>query len=253
MFAGCDQGFSRDRLNGRLNLKIFFRRYIFLAGVLLFVFQPRAGADTVHLKNGRDIEGIIVKEDDTGLSLEMNCGMVKLPKEQVESVRKSSAGSAEKIRQEWLIENESFDTKREETEKDQARAPAQGKLEEQNGHFLAEVVLNKKVKARLLLDTGASLVAISGKIASELGIDKTSGPQGAVEMVLADGRKVKAGKVILESVSFQGAEAKNVEAAVLPDQGGESGTRDGFLGMSFLKNFNFKVDQKNGRLILENL
>ncbi len=83
----------------------------------------------------------------------------------------------------------------------------------------------------------------------DLDIDERIGKD--IEMVLADGRKAKAKYMLLDTVSAQGVEAKNVAAAVLPSDVADAKFKDGLLGMSFLKNFVFKVDQKNNKLVLE--
>ena len=59
--------------------------------------------------------------------------------------------------------------------------------------------------------------------------------------------------VILGSVGVQDSEVENIEAAILPEEDSASIPEDGLLGMSFLKKFNFKIDQKNDKLILEKL
>jgi clan AA aspartic protease (TIGR02281 family) len=103
------------------------------------------------------------------------------------------------------------------------------------------------------LDTGASLVVLRKNIAQKLGIDLRN-VQSDLKMQLADGRQVNVKSLVLESIKVQNAEAKNVEAAVILDeetQGSEF--YDGLLGMSFLRKFNFKIDQKEKKLILEKL
>ena len=108
--------------------------------------------------------------------------------------------------------------------------------------------LNNLIKARLVLDTGASLVVISKDIADRLGID-TKGAPYSLKVVLADGRRVKAKAVILKSVKVGGAEVKNVSAAVL--ENAQPTDEDGLLGMSFLKNFTVKLDAAHNILIFE--
>ncbi|MFH1398429.1 MAG: hypothetical protein ABIH27_07770 [Candidatus Omnitrophota bacterium] len=54
-------------------------------------------------------------------------------------------------------------------------------------------------------------------------------------------------------MTVQGVEAKEVDAAVLLDEVAGIKFKDGLLGMSFLKKFNFKIDQANNRVILERL
>jgi clan AA aspartic protease (TIGR02281 family) len=102
------------------------------------------------------------------------------------------------------------------------------------------------------LDTGASLVMLSKDVAKKIGInlDKV---KPDMKVIMADGRQANAKQIILDSIRVENVEAEKVEAAVLLDQTGELGFGDGLLGMSFLKKFNFKIDQKDKKLILEKL
>lgn len=113
------------------------------------------------------------------------------------------------------------------------------------GGILVDCLLNGTVKARLMVDTGASLVVISKHIAQRLGLDTN---KGQLQLILADGRKVEANPVILESIKVGDIELKNVSAAVLER---ESPQEDGLLGLSFLENFLVSLDVKKNRLILE--
>ena len=56
-----------------------------------------------------------------------------------------------------------------------------------------------------------------------------------------------------EPVLLKDVEAKEVVAAIIPVSTGDSAMKDGLLGMSFLKYFNFTVDRKNNKLILDKL
>ncbi len=226
------------------------------AGFLILPgFRLQAKADTLYLKNGRSIEGIINKEDDRDVDLEVGCGLVKFSKEQIESISRSSSSGAQLIKQGWAKEKEAQAARVREFREKQESLPKPVALGNQNGQMIVETTLNKKFKVNLVLDTGASVVILSAKTAARLGLD-VSVPENkakgvAAEFVLADGRKIVARSVILESVSVQGSEAQNVEAAVLPEQENSIIAGDGLLGMSFLKNFCFKIDQKNNNLILE--
>lgn len=114
-------------------------------------------------------------------------------------------------------------------------------------NFLARVVLEGKVPARLLVDTGASVVLISENIARQLNIarDKNS----FFWMTLANGEKVKAFPIQLATVEMGGVAAENVQAAVLEKS--FPGMEDGLLGMSFLGRFSVKIDSLSPSLILE--
>jgi len=220
---------------------------------MLFGFKLQVNADILYLKNGRSIEGIIKNEDGRDVNLAINCGEVKFSRDQIKSIKRSSSEGALIIRQSWVQEKEASESRVREVQERQEREPKQAVMDKQNGHLTVETTLNKKVKAKLMLDTGSSLVVLSGKIAASLGIDLPAKSSDVVELVLADGRKVEARMIILDNVSVQGSEIEKVEAAVLPEQDNSVLTHDGLLGMSFLKKFTFKIDQKNDKLVLEKL
>lgn len=118
----------------------------------------------------------------------------------------------------------------------------------QKGGIVVGAVLNDKVMASLVVDTGASLVVISKRIAEQLGANKSE-ESGKIELVLADGRKITATPVVLSTVDVGGSKVKDVMAAVIeepPDPG-----VDGLLGMSFLSNFFVKIDANGNSLVLE--
>ena len=110
------------------------------------------------------------------------------------------------------------------------------------------VLLNDIVEANLIVDTGASFVVISEETADRLGANIEE-KDISLSVILADGSKVKATPIILQSIKVEDIEVKNVKAAVLKNQ--EPGIKDGLLGMSFLENFMVSIDTKNKRLILE--
>ena len=70
---------------------------------------------------------------------------------------------------------------------------------------------------------------------------------------MADGKQINAKQIVLDSIKVENVEAQGVEAAIILDEISDAGLQDGLLGMSFLKKFNFKVDQRNKKLILEKL
>jgi len=228
-----------------------------LVFLILFSFKLSAYADILYLKNGRNIEGIIKKEDGQDIFLDVGSGVMKFSKDQIHLIHRSAAEDAQLIRQRWAREKVASEASFKEIRQRLEQAPKQVIVDKQNGHLTVEAILNNKVKVNLMLDTGSSLVILSSKVAASLGIDvsiKTHKTGDLVELILADGRKVKARRIILDSVNVQGSEVRKVEAAVSPAQEDSSVlSRDGLLGMSFLKNFNFKIDQQNNNLILEEL
>lgn len=113
---------------------------------------------------------------------------------------------------------------------------------------VVEAVVNEKVQAPFIVDTGASLVVLPPSLAQRLGIS-TKGRQPTLDVTVADGRHLKAYLVTLDSISVGEAHARNVDAAVLA--GSQQVEMPGLLGMSFLERFVIKIDMKSNRLILE--
>lgn len=100
--------------------------------------------------------------------------------------------------------------------------------------------------ARMVLDTGASLMMIPWKFATalKLKIDLDNTIQTTTASTVETSPLT-----IIPQVSVLGLKAKKVEALV-KDLPPESGV-DGLLGLSFLKNFKLSLDFKKGRFILE--
>lgn len=92
-----------------------------------------------------------------------------------------------------------------------------------DGHYRAEALLNGK-KVNVLVDTGATGVAISQAVADKLKLKSIS----AVRTSTANGDTVGY-SVRLDSIKLGGIEAKNVSALIVPGLYG-----DVLLGMSFL-------------------
>lgn len=101
-----------------------------------------------------------------------------------------------------------------------------------DGHYRAEALINGR-KVNVLVDTGATGVAISQRLADELGLEHRS----AIRTVTANGETV-AYTTRLDSVQLGGIEAKNVAAIIAPGLGG-----DALLGMSFLARMDVRLYQ----------
>jgi len=101
--------------------------------------------------------------------------------------------------------------------------------------------------AKLALDTGASNVMIPWRIAKALGFNPEMSNE-KTEVITASGTEF-APIIILDSVKVLGNEVKNVRAIVhnLPSKS----YVDGLLGLSFLKNFNVKLNFREGFLEIE--
>jgi clan AA aspartic protease (TIGR02281 family) len=110
--------------------------------------------------------------------------------------------------------------------------------------WLAEVILNERVKRHLVVDSGASFILISQQTAKELGItiDENTPfiPGSTVSgMILTP-------LVTLKSVKVGNATVENVEAVVYSMASGQ----DGLLGNSFLNKFKVVLDSTNSKMLL---
>jgi aspartyl protease family protein len=99
-----------------------------------------------------------------------------------------------------------------------------------SGHYRAEAYING-VKADVLVDTGATGVAISQQLAHTLGITSNA----AISTTTANGETISY-MTRLASVKLGGIEAKDVAATISPGLEGEA-----LLGMSFLSRMDIRL------------
>ncbi|WP_137718514.1 retropepsin-like aspartic protease family protein [Methylobacillus flagellatus] len=99
-----------------------------------------------------------------------------------------------------------------------------------DGHYRAEAYINGQ-KVDVLVDTGATGVAISSRLADQLGLER----RNAIRTSTANGTVV-AYATRLQSVKLGGIEADNVAAVIAPGLDG-----DVLLGMSFLARMDVRL------------
>ncbi len=119
------------------------------------------------------------------------------------------------------------------------------KLDVERGSMYVNVVIGMKT-ARMVVDSGATLISLPPDTASALGIVI---PRDAakLQLVLADGRAISARAVTIPKVRVGEFEAENVDAAVLD---GSAIKAEPLLGMSFLGNFKFEINSAEKTLKL---
>src|SRR5271166_1266873 len=109
------------------------------------------------------------------------------------------------------------------------------------GQFAADALVNGS-PVHMLVDTGASVVALSASTAARLGLVPRPGPKWTIRT--ANGES-KASPVTLDAVSFGGLYLRDVQALILAPEAGEVN----LLGASFLKRL-VSVEQRDGIMIL---
>jgi clan AA aspartic protease (TIGR02281 family) len=225
--------------------------YLILLAISLF-FASLGYGDIIYLKNGRHIEGIIKNEDKENVELEVNAGSVKFKRSEIERIEHSRAPEEQGLRQRWNEERVQTQARIEQQRKTEESRPKSVEFSGDARSIIVRATLNNRVEASLVLDTGASLIMLRKSVARELGINPER-LKPDMQVTLADGRKVEAKHIVLDSVKVEKSEAKNVEATVILEEGPGLGSYDGLLGMSFLGKFNFKIDHKEKKIVLEKL
>lgn len=229
----------------KISIKIFLFLFFLLSGI------AQACADTVTLKNGYQMEGIIKRETDEYVELEINLGTVKFYREQIGRVEHSSQEERKLMQESWQEERLKSEAKQKSRQQQRETGSKEIAVGRQGNHLFANVVLNGKVNAKLLIDTGASFVVLSPAMAKGLNISMdTAKPD--LKLTLADGREVPGKMLKLDTISIGEARANDVQAAVIYQEGAFQGY-DGLLGMSFLKLFKFEIDLEKSRIILNKL
>lgn len=114
-----------------------------------------------------------------------------------------------------------------------------------NNYFVNVHVNDDATPLRFMLDTGASYTALSSSAARQLGVDVPSnGPMTPLQT--ANGI-IEAPVITLRTLAVNGAAVDNIDVTVVQSLG----QYDGLLGLSFLKHFNFNIDQSRRMLTLK--
>ena len=248
--------------------------------IIIFIaasFGPAAfvDADTIYFNNGTSREGIIKAESSDSVEIDIGVGTVAFPKKNIVKIERSTAEEKSAITQKWQKAQETLNKEKDGFERERQQrfseydkwtkeAPKSNVAESTKGgeipligepdskNMAVAAVINGKVNVTLILDTGADVVVLSRKIGEALGVD-LSNTNEMTEFHLTGDRRAKARMVILDSITVNGIEAKNVQAGILLDENSGLMLRDGLLGMTYLKHFNFKIDRNTMKLILDRI
>lgn len=118
----------------------------------------------------------------------------------------------------------------------------------EGSHLIVQAMLDGKVPAAFLVDTGASLTTISPQVAARL--SPLAGSEAVGVSTLADGRRTKVKTFEVAAIEIGRSRQSRVRVAVMPAPGPSV---DGLLGMSFLEHFAVQVDIPAGRLLLNRM
>lgn len=116
-----------------------------------------------------------------------------------------------------------------------------------NEHFIVDAYINGQQNSRLMIDTGASLTVVSNAYYENL-LNTTSVEFGRNMLINTAGGDKKAFSVIVAEFAIGHYVIEDFEIVVMDLENFEKA--DGLLGMNFLKNFKFEIDQSNSTLLL---
>ncbi len=112
-----------------------------------------------------------------------------------------------------------------------------------NGHFQVEGRVDGR-RMDFMVDTGASVIALTARDAAMLGIHPAESEYSA--MVKTANGIAHAAPVMLDRVEIDDLEVRNVAAMVMPD----GALSDNLLGLSFLQRLH-RFEYSDGKLVLE--
>lgn len=117
-----------------------------------------------------------------------------------------------------------------------------------SGIILVQVLLNDAIRARMVFDTGASLVLISDELARRM--DPASSANSEKIKLKTAGGEVYGRSFVIQKIDLGNAVKENVRAAV----GSQKQTFDdfdGLLGLSFLEGFKVTIDLQGRQILLK--
>lgn len=112
-----------------------------------------------------------------------------------------------------------------------------------NGHFQVEGSIDGR-RMNFMVDTGASVIALTARDAAMLGIHPTESEYRA--MVRTANGVVRAAPIMLDRVEIEDISVRDVAALVLP----EGALGDNLLGLTFLSKLR-RFEYSEGKLVLE--
>ena len=119
-------------------------------------------------------------------------------------------------------------------------------VEKAGEHYVVTAVINNQEPVKLIIDTGATLTILSPKVIQELGL-RVDDVRQYMEFSTANG-VVQAPVVSIDTMSVRNHLVRDLQVGVL--SAFPHSKFAGLLGMNFLSQFEFFIDQKNSTLEL---
>ncbi len=113
--------------------------------------------------------------------------------------------------------------------------------------MLVDVLINDAVSAKMLVDTGATVIKLNKRLLNRLDQDIPEDRRRGY--VATAGGVIRAEEVFLNKIDVGGAVKENVRA-ISAHEAYDEALFDGLLGMSFLSDFKMTIDHRNNRIHL---
>jgi clan AA aspartic protease (TIGR02281 family) len=117
------------------------------------------------------------------------------------------------------------------------------------GIIVVDALINRSVPARLVVDTGASVITITEELARRLSHSALSSPEAVTIEGL--GGTMQGRSILIPRLDVGNVGRDHVPAVVMSGGSGFRGPFDGLLGMNFLGEFELAVDYENNRIVLK--
>jgi clan AA aspartic protease (TIGR02281 family) len=220
----------------------------------------------ITLNSGGKIKGVIIQENEGGIMVDLGYGTVGVAKSDIVGIKTPAGGTQNRVLKEWeahvasikknVSERKKWDEKvrkrQEENIRDEKAKIEKAKREKEHrvkfsdsSRIMVDTVLNDEIKTKMLVDTGATSVSISLKMAKQLGVRIKSSEK--IKVTLADGTVREGFRIVLKSVEVAGLKAENVDANAIEMQGEDKP----LLGMSFLNRFHMRIDSVDNELVFK--
>jgi clan AA aspartic protease (TIGR02281 family) len=115
------------------------------------------------------------------------------------------------------------------------------------GLIVVAVVLNERVKAKMIVDTGANIVVVTEDVSGRL--DREPSSQGEVARLLTNCGEVEGRQLTIRKIALGDAWKENVPSIVALNTVALKGF-DGLLGLSFLADFKMMIDYQRSLILL---